>query len=124
MDDLYRVFQKSGRGRNGSFSFTTTTDDTTLITVSSAINTLNIQTVYITIKTDAAQSITFQDSAASPVYVCKVTTSPGADTRWAFDFGPKGMPLTLGKNFVANCSAVGLACHIEWTAYQTPQNIS
>lgn len=103
---------------HGSLHFTTTTDDTTLVTAASTTQQIHINRVIISIKTDAAQSLTFEDSNSSAVYVCKVTTSPGADTRWDFDFGEKGVPLTAGKNFVMNASAVGLAGHVEWQGYR------
>ena len=114
--DLDRLFQRSGRGRNGSLTFTASTDDTTLITATAVTNTLYLQRVIGYITTDTAQSISFEDSAGK--LLCKITTSPGVDTRWDFYFGPKGVPLGVGKNLVANFSAAGLAGHLEWNAYQ------
>lgn len=116
--DLDRQYQRKGRARNGSLTFTAATDDTTLITAVDSSHTIYVQRITVYITTDAAQSITFQDS--SGVIVCAVTTSPGVNTRWDFYFGPKGRPLTAGANFVANFSAVGLAGHLEYQAYQTP----
>ena len=78
-----------------------------------------IQRIIVWIKTDAAQSITFQDDAGTPVVIAKVPASPGADTRWDFDFGGRGAPLTLGKSLTATFSAAGLAGHMEWIGYQT-----
>ncbi len=116
--DLDRQYQRKGRARNGSLTFTAATDDTTLITAVDSSHTIYVQRVIVYITTDAAQSISFEDSTG--VKICKVSTSPGVDTRWDFYFGPKGRPLTAGANFVMNVSAAGLAGHVEWQCYQTP----
>lgn len=102
---------------SGTLTVAAGTGDTTLVTVRNTSTTIYIQQVIAYITTDAAQSWSFEDSASSAVVVCEVTTSPGVDTRWAFDFGPIGKPLTEGKNFVLNMSAAGLAGHIEWYGY-------
>lgn len=120
--DLERAFQKSGRAKNGSLIFTTaTTGSQTLVAALDALHTVYVQRIVVTIQTSAAQSITFQDTAGAPVYVAKVSSSPGTDTRWEFNFGPKGLPLTLGKDLVAVFSSTGLAGHMEWNTYQLPQ---
>jgi hypothetical protein len=93
------------------------TGDTTLVTARNANSTIYIQRVIVYVTTDAAQSFSFEDSANTPVVVAKVSTSPGVDTRWDFDFGPNGRPLTEGKNFVLNVSAAGLAGSVEWYGY-------
>lgn len=118
MSEPYRRLRSFYQDISGSLRATTTTDDTPLVVVRNANSTIYIQRVIAYITTDAAQSWTFQDSANTPLVVCTVTTSPGVDTRWDFDFGPNGVPLTEGKNFVLNVSAIGLAGHIEWNGYQ------
>jgi len=115
--DGYEKQRTTYQDVSGTLKATTTTDDTTLVTVRNAYTTIYVQQVIVYITTDAAQSWSFEDSASTPVVACKVTTSPGVDSRWAFDFGPIGKPLTEAKNFVLNVSAVGLAGHIEWYAY-------
>lgn len=107
---------------SGNLTLTAATDDTVLVTAKNTNYTLFIQRVIFTVTTDAAQSISFEDTAGSPVRVCKVPTSPGVDTRWEFDFGAAGYPLTSGKNFNMNVSAVGLAGHLEWYGYQKLNN--
>lgn len=114
-DEWYRQVNQD---ISGHLAATTTTDDTTLVTVRNANSTIYIQRVIVYITTDAAQSWAFEDSNSSAKAVCKVTTSPGVDTRWDFYFGPRGLPLTEAKNFVLNVSAVGLAGTIEWYGYQ------
>lgn len=89
----------------------------TLATIRNANSTFYIQRIVVYITTDAAQSWSFEDSNGSAKKVAKVTTSPGADTRWEFQFGERGLPLTEGKNFVLTMSAAGLAGTIEWEGY-------
>lgn len=102
-------------------AFAATDGNLTLIT-GRANHTLYIQRVIITIKTSAAQVITFEDNNSSAVYVCKIPASPGADTRWDFDFGPEGVALTSGKNFMQDMTA-GNAGHVEINAYLKPDAV-
>jgi hypothetical protein len=109
---------KFARDASGHLNFTTAQTTATIETVKTGY-TIYVQRIIVWIKTDAAQSITFQDDNGTPKVVCKVPTSPGADTRWDFDFGPKGVPLTAAKSLTATFSAAGLAGHITWVGYQT-----
>ena len=120
--DAYLQARDAHRSANGQLHFTTSDVTQTLVTVKSSSHTIFIQKLYVTIKTDAAQTITFEDSNTSPVFVQKTDSSPGANTEYIWDFGPTGVPLTLGKNFVATFSAAGLAGHIEWYGYQRKTN--
>lgn len=97
---------------------TTTQGDATLITATSASHTIFVQRIIVWITTDAAQSWEFEDSAATPVEIAEVTTSPGVNTRWDFDYGEEGTPLTEGTNLVLDVSATGLAGRIKVYAYQ------
>lgn len=106
-----------------NLDFTASTDDTTLIT-SKTNYTVYVQRIVVVIKTSAAQSITFEDSNSSAVYVAKIPANPGADTRWDFDFGPEGKPLTSAKNLVMNVSAAGNAGHLEVLAYLKPDAVA
>lgn len=118
MKDLYTAYQRGGRGFNNTTEFTTTDTTLTLTSAKSASYTIFIQRIRVSIKTDAAETITFEDSAATPVFVQKTDSRPGANTHYFWDFGPKGKSLTAGKNLVATFSAAGLAGHIEWEGYQ------
>jgi hypothetical protein len=111
-------YKRAHKAFNVNLNLTTTTDDTTLVTAASSTQQLFVTSITFTCETDAAQSITFQDSATSPVYIAKVQTSPGADSQWVFDFGDRGRPLTAGKNLVMNVSAIGLAGHIQVEGYR------
>ena len=97
---------------------TASTDDTTLVTVRNTSHIIYIQRIIAFITTDAAVSWSFEDSNSSAKQIAEIPASPGDSTRWDFDFGDEGVPLTLGKNFVLNVSAAGLAGHIEWQGYE------
>lgn len=105
------------RDISGSLTMAASDGDQTLVTNSRTGFTLYIQRIIVYITTDAAQSWVFEDSNSSPKKIAEVTTSPGDETRWDFDFGTEGVPLTESKNFVLNASAAGLAGHIEWQGY-------
>lgn len=111
----YREFHRDISGKQ---VFTTTTDDTTLVTSRSANHTIYIQRIIGYVTTDAAQSIAFEDSNGTPFKIAHITTSPGDETRWDFWFGDAGIALTEGKNFVANVSATGLALNVVWEGYE------
>jgi len=113
--DGYRRFYQD---ISGSLAVTASTGDTTLVTAKNASHTIYIQRIIVYITTDAAQSMSFEDSNGTPKKIAEVTSSPGDETRWDFWFGDQGVPLTEGKNFVLNVSAAGLAGHIEWEGYQ------
>jgi hypothetical protein len=113
--DEYRRLRTFYKDISESLTIAAGTGDTTLVTARNSSSTIYVQQVIMYITTDAAQNASFEDSTG--VIVCKVSTSPGVDTRWAFDFGSRGRPLTQGANFVLNVSAAGLAGHIEWYGY-------
>jgi hypothetical protein len=100
-------------------SFTASDTTATLIT-GRALHTIFVQRIIVWIITDAAQSWTFEDSNSSAKQIAKVTTSPGAATRWDFDFGDDGEPLTEAKNLVLTMSAAGLAGNVIVVAYEKP----
>lgn len=103
---------------SGTLDVTTSTDDTTLITVRNATHTIYIQQIFVFIKTDAAQSLSFEDSNSSAKKIFGVSASPGLNAKFSMDWGPRGITLTEGKNFLLNVSATGLACQITWYGYQ------
>jgi hypothetical protein len=114
----YEHLKNKYHSADGELDFTTAQ---TTVTLEAALNSttdkITIQRVIVWIKTDALQSITFQDTNGTPRILCKVPSSPGADTRWDFDFGPAGKQLTAGKDFTATFSAAGLAGHMVWYGY-------
>lgn len=78
--------------------------------------TIYIQRIQVNIITDAAQSLTLQDDAGTPVVIAGVKASPGVGPI-TFDFGPEGRALTQAKEFELKNSAAGLAADITWTGY-------
>lgn len=110
-------YRKFYQDCSGTLVVTASTDDTTLVTAKTN-HTIYVQTIIFYVTTSVAQSMTFQDSAGSPLKLCAVTSTPGVDTRWEFYFGEEGFPLTEEKNLVMNVSATGLAGNLRWEGYQ------
>lgn len=110
-------YRRTNTDISGDLVVTITTGDTTLVTVKNANTTLFIQRIIVYVNVDAAQSWSFEDSNGTPKKIAEVTISPGDETRWDFDFGDKGIPLTEGMNFVLNVSAAGLGGNIVWEGY-------
>jgi hypothetical protein len=92
------------------------TGDTTLVTGKTDYA-IYIQRIVVWIETDAAQSMAFNDSATTPIQIAKVTTSPGASTRWEFAYGDVGVKLTEAKDLIMNVSAAGLVGVVFWEGY-------
>lgn len=111
-------YRRQHQSISGNLVVAAADGDATLVTCKGAAYTIWIQKIIAYITTDAAQSWAFTDSNGTPKAIAKVTTSPGVDTRWEFDFGDVGVPCTEGKNFLLDVSAAGLAGHIEWLGYQ------
>lgn len=87
-----------------------------VIAVDSASYQLYIQKISYNPITAAAQAVTFQDDGA-PVKICVVPASQTLPI--TFDFGPKGVALTAGKNLdISNTAGPAAKIHIE--AYQRP----
>jgi hypothetical protein len=97
-----------------------------VVAAKSAGHTLYIQRILLSVFTDAAQSLTFQDDANTPVVIGKSLASPGLGTEIVLDFGPEGYALTEGKNLDIVISGAGVACkgHIEAYEKLTASNLS
>lgn len=102
---------------SGFLSFTTAQTTATLVTARNANSIIYIQKIIVRILTDAAQSLTFQDSNGTPRTIGVVPISPGANSSFTFDFGDIGIALTEAKDFKATFSAAGLAGHFEYYGY-------
>ena len=118
METFYTV-PKFARSARGNLNFTTAQTTATIETIKATDYQMFIQKIVVWIITDAAQSITFQDDNDTPKVIYKVPASPGANSKWEIDFGPEGVPLTLGKSLTATFSAAGLSSHMTWSGYQT-----
>jgi hypothetical protein len=88
---------------------------TGVVAVKDANHKVFIQKISYNVVTAAAQLVTFQDSNGTPV---KIGTIPASQSLPVIlDFGPKGTPLTAGKNLdIANTA--GPAAHIHIEAYE------
>lgn len=102
--------------------FAATDGNLTLITGKTGY-TIYIQRIIVSIKTSAAQTITFEDTNSSAVYVNKIPASPGVDTRWDFDEGPEGKSLTSAKSLQMTMTA-GNAGHVEILAFLRPDAVA
>lgn len=113
----YGYYRKLFRDISGELTVAAATDDTTLVTVRGAGYTIYIQRLYFVVLTDAAQSISFEDSNGTAKVIAQVPASPGKGTVFEWDYGAKGISLTEAKNFVMNVSAAGLAGKLTWSGY-------
>lgn len=96
-----------------------TTTITDLIAVKNAAYSIFVQQIIVTITTDAAQSLTLQDDASTPLVLAEIPTSPG-EGRFEYDYGPVGRQLTEGKNLDCVLSAAGLVGSVQIIGYQKP----
>ncbi len=81
--------------------------------------TVHIQRIVAQITTDAAQSLTFKDTAGTPVVIALIPASPGVGIK-EFDYGEHGIALTADKGFEITASAAGLAGPVYWQGYRRP----
>jgi hypothetical protein len=101
---------------SGSLAVAAATDDTTLVAAKTN-HTIFIQRIIFYVTTNAAVSMSFEDTNGTPLQGANIPASPGDDTRWDFDFGDRGFPLTEEKGLVMNVSAAGLAGNLVWEGY-------
>lgn len=81
-------------------------------------HTIYIQRILFNVTTDAAQTLTFQDDANTPVVIGKSKSSPGLGLHVVADYGAAGVALTAGKNLDVVISAAGLAGVYTIEAYE------
>lgn len=122
MSDPYRRYTSFYQDVSGSFRVLAADGGPdTLVTVRNANYTLNLQKVHIEVTTTGAFTWTFQDSAGTPVPLVP-SISTAAIAHFDFDFGPKGIPLTLGKNLVLSISGAGAVGWVAWEGYSQLAN--
>ncbi len=120
----YARYQKLYSSKSMTLQVLTTTDDTTLITSRSANHEIWIQRIVVSITTYAAKTWTFQDSTATPIKIAHISIPaaavalPSESNAMVHDFGPEGVRLPLGKNFVLDVSATGAAGTVHIDAYE------
>lgn len=91
-----------------------------VVPVPDANSTLYVQSVTISITTSAAQTITVQDSAGTPVAIAVVPASATGPFR--VDFGPKGFGVTQGKQ-INIAGTAGPAYAYSFEAYAFPSAV-
>lgn len=79
--------------------------------------TIYLQKVHVEVTAgSAAKTWTFQDSAGTPILLVP-SLDASAIAHFDFDFGPRGIPLTEGKDLVLSISAAGAGGWVSWEAY-------
>ncbi|HDZ44847.1 hypothetical protein LCGC14_0520960 [marine sediment metagenome] len=106
--------------RDLSKSVVITASDTTLdaFLAKRASQTIWVQRIVVYITTSAAQIMSFQDDASTPIVIAVLDVSPAVRSRWDFDFGDRGMALTENKDLDINLDGAGLAANVQVYAYQ------
>jgi hypothetical protein len=87
-----------------------------IIVAKDANHSIYIQKITVSVITDAAQSLIFQDTGA-PLIIGKTKASPGLGPI-VFDFGVVGTKLTVGKDFSIATSGAGIAARVHVEGYQ------
>ena len=98
------------------------TADYTLVTGKTNY-TIYVQRIIMWVTTSAAQNMSFEDSTTG-LRIANIPSAPGDSTRWDFDFGPEGRPITTAENLVLNASAAGNVGHVEVLAYLKPNAVA
>lgn len=115
--DFYRSYYKD----KSIDALVAATDSGTINNVIAPRNanwTVHVQRIILSVTTDAAQTLTFQDDNGTPKVIAKSPASPGLGIEVVADFGPEGIPLTQGTNLDIVISAAGLACVYSIEAYE------
>jgi len=110
--------------------FTVATADTATVHVlaaKSADRQIFVQRIFLSVTTFANKTLTFQDTANTPVVVAAFlipTTQPTAagQQNYQIDFGPHGFALTAGKGLDMTISAAGVGAAIVVDAYEVVNN--
>ena len=89
-----------------------------VITPKSANHQIYIQKIALSITTHAAQTISFQDGAGTPVVLAAHLDSATGLSTVLWDFGPEGTPLTVGEELDIILSAAGIAARVHIEAYE------
>lgn len=90
----------------------------TPITHKDANHQVFVQRILMAVSTDAAQTLTFQDTAGTPVVIGKSKSSPGLGICIVADYGPDGIGLTKATDLQYVISGAGLGCVVNIEAYQ------
>lgn len=116
MSKSYHGYKTYYRDVSGQLDVVAATDDTTLVTARSANHTIFIQVIHVEFTNNNAATWNFEDSTGTPVEIA-YTGAVTDGSHITYDFGPRGLALTEGKNFVLNVSATGGTGRITWEGY-------
>lgn len=115
----YRAFNQD---KSKAITFLAADDFTTtgapFISVKNANYTLYIQKIVVDVSTINAATLTFQDTAGTPVVCGKLAGSAALGQQIVLDGGGIGIPLTQGKNLSIIASAAGIAGSVVVECYQ------
>ena len=95
----------------------------TWITAIDAKHTIFVQRLTVVITTSAAQIITIEDSAGTPVVIGSIAASAALGSAYTIDFGARGFALTEGKN-LQSLQTAGPAYSYSVDAYQKQTSAS
>lgn len=116
MGEPYRRLRTFYQDVSGSFNVLAVSTTTTLQT-GKTNDTIFLQKAHFEITTTSAtKTWTLQDSAGSPIILIPPVDA-SAVAHFDFDFGPNGIPLTVGKDLVLAISAAGAGGWVTWEAY-------
>lgn len=122
-------YRKFYRDKSTSLTVGTSTDDqASFIAPKSTDHQIWVQRVTISPTTYAAKSWSIEDSNGTAKVIALASipaTAPttGGDASFVFDFGAKGVPLTVGKGLTLNVSATGAAGIVTVLAYEMLANV-
>ena len=125
----YVGYQNHYTNKSTDLNVLAATDDTTLITAKSANHRIYVQKIVINITTYSAKTWDFEDNAGTPIQIAHISIPaaavalPSESNSIVIDFGPKGTPLTLGKNLVLDMSAAGAAGTVHVEAYEKLEGV-
>ncbi len=90
--------------------------DTTAWVAAKTNYTIYVTHLSVSTTTDSAATMTFQDTASTPVVIAKTVASPGVGFR-EWNFGEDGTPLTADKALDIVGSAAGLGARVHAEGY-------
>lgn len=117
MPEPYQRQRDVNQNVSGNLHTTAATTTSTLASNPDLLQQIFLQKLHIEITTGAAQTWTFRDTAGTPVELVPAI-SVAAISHFDFDFGPFGVPLTLGTDLQLLISAAGAVGWVSWEAYK------
>jgi hypothetical protein len=121
----YTDFQKLYTSKTTDLTvLAATTTQADFILPKSANHALYIQKIVVSINVYAAQTMTFTDSAGTPVLLALISVPAAAVALRSesgditYDFGPTGTKLTTGEGLTLTLSAAGIGARVHVEAYE------